>query len=101
MATKPSFSPIKRGFVASAGQVIPSRGEGITAAGRALEEWNDWPGERRGHCWWLFKQKKSPQRTLVSDTNYWKSQIRNGIVAAHGDPNSIGLNGDLREADFQ
>jgi len=79
--------------VASPKRAAPSRGKGITAAGLPMSEWRYEVGDRRGHYWGHFVDKKGKGRTVVFDANHWKSRFRDGIRTAEGDEGCILLRG--------
>lgn len=72
-----------------AGILTPSRGWGVTAAGRDLSEWEPKPGERRGHNWIL-----NNKRCLIYDTNRWKSFVAARLLTPIGGRSGLMLFGD-------
>ena len=79
-------------FVASspyAALLTPSKGWGVTAAARDLSEWQPKPGERRGLNWIL-----NAKRTIIYDTNRWKSFVAERLLTPIGGRAGLMLFGD-------
>jgi hypothetical protein len=76
------------------GRLLPSLGRGISASNKAISEWSYEPGEIRGDHWGLFRDKEARGgRTLIFDANWWKSHLRNGLLAPLGDDGCVTLPG--------
>jgi hypothetical protein len=72
--------------------LMPSRGEGITAAKRPISEYDSKRGDRIGHFWWIPKPSdRRSQRHFRLDTNYYKSFVHSRFATALGDPGSLSL----------
>lgn len=78
--------------------IIPSRGLGITAAGKPIAEYRLSPGEKRGDNWYLSNGSGRELRHIRFDANYWKTRLhdrlalplasRGGITLFGSDPHA-------------
>ena len=81
---------------AHGGLLMPSRGRGVTAAQKSVDEYDRGRGDRIGHHWWMPLQKGARAlRHIEVDTNYWKSFLHERIGTAMGDRGCFSLFGDL------
>ncbi len=77
--------------------LTPSRGLGITATRRPLSEYTRRPGDRPGWHWYQQAASRG-LRTMLVDTNHWKSFLQARWRTAVGDAGSLSLFGDRAEA---
>ena len=68
--------------------ILPSHGRGIGASGQAIGEKKGARGDRLGLNW-RIGQISEGQRSVVFDSNYWKTFIAARLRLALGDPESI------------
>jgi len=77
-----------------AGVIMPSRGQGITAANKPISEYSRGKGDLIGYYWWIPSAKgKRILRTVYIDTNYWKTFIHTHLALAMGDKGCLSLFG--------
>jgi vacuolar-type H+-ATPase catalytic subunit A/Vma1 len=77
-----------------AGQIMGSRGVGITAAQRPMSEYRQQPGELLGNNWIIPKPNGGELRVVRYDANHWKTWSADRLAAATGDKGSMMLYGD-------
>ena len=78
--------------------VMPSRGQGITAAKIPLSEYKRKPGERLSEFHWRIPIPQGTSvRSIAYDTNYWKTFVRSRWRVAMGDPGSLTLFGERQD----
>ena len=83
---------------AHAAVLTPSHGKYIGAGGFPMNEWPKHEGERVGHNWRLRRtQDGRGVRSVVYDTNYWKSFLLARLGTAMGDRGCLSLFGDSAE----
>jgi hypothetical protein len=73
--------------------VMPSRGIGIGAANKPMEEYNKKPGEKIGHHWMVGFSQKHMTRELNIDTNYWKTWVHERMSLGIGELGGLTLFG--------
>lgn len=71
--------------------VMPAIGRGITAAQRPMAEWPKQNGQRKGDGWVITKPKGRVVRTLLTDTNTWKTRVTRGLALPQMAAGSIDL----------
>ena len=75
--------------------LIPSKGEGITAAKKPISDYSRTQGDRIGFNWWVPKAKTSQQvRHLRFDSNYWKTFAQMRLMIPQGGLGSLMLCGN-------
>lgn len=75
--------------------LLPSKGQGITAAQRPFSEYRRNQGDKIGYNWMIPNvRKKRSIRYILYDTNFWKSFYRERLLTAPGDPGSLTIYGD-------
>lgn len=78
--------------------LLPSKGQGITAAQRPFTEYRRNQGDRIGFNWMIPNvRKKRSIRYILYDTNFWKSFFRERLLTAPGDPGSLTIYGSDEE----
>lgn len=78
--------------------LMPSKGQGITAAQKPFTEYRKNQGDKIGFNWMIPNaRKKRTVRLMVYDTNFWKSFFRERLFTATGDPGSLTLYGSDEE----
>jgi len=79
--------------------VMPSKGFGIGAGGKAISERAARPGERKGLEWYMPLPKETRGiRQVNYDTNFWKSFVHGRMGSAVGSRGSLSLFGDSAQA---
>lgn len=74
--------------------LLPSKGQGITAAQRPFSEYRRNQGDKIGFNWMIPNvRKKRSIRYILYDTNFWKSFFRERLLTAHGDPGCLTVYG--------
>ena len=72
--------------------LIPSHGEGITAAKQPYSQYKKRKGEKLGHNWRIPNvSRKRTIKHLLYDTNYWKSFLHRRLRVMMGDPSCLSL----------
>jgi hypothetical protein len=71
--------------------LMPSKGDGVSAARRPISEYDRKRGDLIGHFWLIPRVDKRTQRHFRTDTNYWKSFVHARFATALGDPGSLSL----------
>lgn len=74
--------------------LVPSRGKGISAAGNPMSDWPRKPGEKRGLNWLLPAPRPGQVRTLLYDSNFWKSFVHARLAVPTGERGALTLFGD-------
>lgn len=74
-----------------------SSGRYIGANSRPMTDWKRSPGERKGNHWIEQVTKGRYFRTLVVDTNYWKTIVHNSFALGVGDKTGLSLWGNEPE----
>jgi len=75
--------------------VMPSHGQGVTAAKKPLSEYKRKPGERSSEFHWRITiPQGSAILSITYDTNYWKSFVRSRWRVAMGDGGCLTLFGE-------
>jgi len=78
--------------------LLPSKGQGITAAQRPFTEYRRNQGDKIGFNWMIPNvRKKRSIRYILYDTNFWKSFFRERLFTAPGDPGSLTIYGSDEE----
>lgn len=78
--------------------LLPSKGQGITAAQRPFSEYRRNQGDRIGFNWMIPNvRKKRSIRYILYDTNFWKSFFRERLLTAPGDPGCLTVYGSDEE----
>ena len=78
--------------------LLPSKGQGITAAQRPFSEYRRNQGDKIGFNWMIPNvRKKRSIRYILYDTNFWKSFYRERLLTAPGDPGSLTIYGSDEE----
>ena len=78
--------------------LLPSKGQGITAAQRPFSEYRRNQGDKIGFNWMIPNvRKKRTIRYVLYDTNFWKSFYRERLLTAQGDPGSLTVYGNDEE----
>lgn len=76
------------------GVVMPSIGKGVTASMRPFDQYTKKQGERIGLNWRVPKPANNRViRHVLYDTNWWKSQVYEGLGLAMGEDGCISLYG--------
>jgi hypothetical protein len=79
---------------ASAAIIMPSLGQGITAANKPISEYSRKRGDRIGHYWWVpSARRRRLLRTVHLDTNYWKTFVHTRLAVMPGDKGCLSLFG--------
>lgn len=73
--------------------LLPCRGVGIGPQDKPLAEYFRKEGEKHGEYWILGKMAKKTNLHLRYDTNYWKSQVAQFLMANAGQPGCLSLFG--------
>lgn len=76
---------------AFAAQVLPSHGRGIGASSQPLSDKQKHRGDRVGLNWRIGKLGDTDHRSVLYDTNYWKTFVAARLRLAIGDPEAITL----------
>lgn len=76
---------------AFAASILPSHGRGIGASGQPISDRQKSRGDRLGLNW-RIGQISAGQRSVLYDTNWWKSFAAARLRLAVGDPESMTLN---------
>lgn len=72
--------------------LMPSRGQGITASMKPINEYDKKRGDRIGHHWWVPSVKgHRALRHLEIDTNYWKTFVHERLATAMGDKGCLSI----------
>lgn len=72
--------------------LMPSIGKGIKATERPMNEWSKKPGDVVGQNWRIQAgSAKRAARSVLIDTNWWKSFYAARLRLAHGDVGSLSL----------
>jgi hypothetical protein len=75
----------------------PSRGIGLTAAKRPLEQYIRKPGEIFGTHWYYPVVKKTRDfRHCAVDVNWWKAHLTESFLRPAGDPGSLTIYGNRK-----
>ncbi len=77
---------------AHAAILLPSHGKYVGAASRPMAEWKKDRGERLGNGWRIRPAKRG-LRSVIFDTNQWKSWVAQRLLTAPGDPGTLTLYG--------
>jgi hypothetical protein len=75
--------------------LLPSRGIGVGAVSRPMDEWQLKPGERRGQNWLLTRTADRATRAIRFDANHWKTFLHTRLAVPLGDPGSLSLYGNI------
>lgn len=79
--------------------LTPSHGKYVGASNSPMREWPKRQGERVGHYWRLRTTGgRRAVRSVVFDSNFWKSFFANRLAVPMGSKSSISLFGDKPEA---
>lgn len=73
--------------------VIPSRGAGVKATDRPMSEWPKRPGRVFGFHWIDEKIEKRDLRSVLIDTNYYKSRTHEAFSLEPGEKGSLSFYG--------
>jgi phage terminase large subunit GpA-like protein len=76
---------------AFAASILPSHGRGVGASGQPIAEKSKGRGDRLGLNW-RIGQISAGQRSVLYDTNFWKTFVTARMRLALGDPESISIN---------
>ena len=76
---------------AFAASILPSHGRGVGASGQPIAEKAKGRGDRLGLNW-RIGQISAGQRSVIYDTNFWKTFVTARMRLALGDPESISIN---------
>jgi hypothetical protein len=76
-----------------AGIIMGSRGVGIGAAAKPMNEYRRQPGEQLGHNWLTPKPSGRELRHVRFDSNFWKSFVHDRLALPLGDKGSLSLYG--------
>jgi hypothetical protein len=74
-----------------AASILPSHGRGIGASGQPLADKQKGRGDKLGLNW-RIGQISAGQRSVIYDTNFWKTFVAARLRLALGDPESISMN---------
>lgn len=77
----------------NAAVLMPSRGLGITAGKKPLEEYKHKPGDRRGLNWYIAKPEGGALRTCRYDANFYKTFVHARLAVVLGDHGCLSLYG--------
>jgi phage terminase large subunit GpA-like protein len=77
--------------------LVPSKGKGVTAALRPMDEYTRKPGETHGLNWILSRAAKRKLRKVAFDTNWWKTFVAARCSAPAGNPGSLSVFGESPE----
>ncbi len=78
----------------SAALIMPSLGQGITAANKPISEYSRKRGDRIGYYWWIpSSRRRRLLRTVHIDTNYWKTFVHTRLAVMPGDKGCLALFG--------
>jgi hypothetical protein len=76
---------------AFAASILPSHGRGVGASGQPIAEKSKGRGDRLGLNW-RIGQISAGQRSVLYDTNFWKTFVTARMRLALGDPEAISIN---------
>jgi hypothetical protein len=77
--------------------LLPSHGQGFTAARKPMAEWGPRTGDKPGLNWRIVAPASGgnrKQRHVVYDTNWWKSFVMSRLATPIGSPGCLALGGD-------
>lgn len=77
--------------------LTPSHGKYVGASGSPMREWGKRPGERHGDNWKLRSMAKRSIRSVVFDTNHWKSFVYARLAVSMGDRGCLSIFGEKPE----
>jgi hypothetical protein len=76
------------------GVLIPSKGFGVTASNKPMNEYHRKPGDRVGMNWRVAAAPgKRALRSVLFDSNWWKTFLFNRMATAMGDRGSMSFYG--------
>jgi phage terminase large subunit GpA-like protein len=78
---------------ARAAQLMASRGQGIGPTRKPMANYAPEPGVKAGRHWRRAIAPATKLLTLLVDTNYWKSFVRDRLATPQGDPGALTLFG--------
>lgn len=82
--------------------VMPSRGRGVTAAGKPFAEYKKKRGDKTGLNWRIpLPENRNSLRVITADVNYWKSFIRSRLRTPRGDKGALTFYGSKPEQHSQ
>ena len=61
-------------------RIIPARGHAVRATGRPMAEWQRKPGRRFGFHFLEEKVENRKYRSILSDTNFWKTRVHEKLA---------------------
>lgn len=73
--------------------LLPSKGVGLTASKKPIEEYTRKRGERQGHHWFITVAGNRINRYVLIDTNWWKTWVHQALQIVPGDPGALTLFG--------
>ncbi|HSW63974.1 MAG TPA: terminase gpA endonuclease subunit [Dissulfurispiraceae bacterium] len=73
--------------------ILPAHGRYFGASTRAMDEWRQSPGDRRGCHWFIPSTSRRAAKYVVVDVNYWKSFLYARFAVAMGDRGCLSLFG--------
>jgi phage terminase large subunit GpA-like protein len=90
------YQCIRQGNRASV--IMPSKGVGVGASHKAFSEYRRRPGDQAGHYWRIPTVRGTRElRTVLIDTNYWKSFVHARLATPIGDKGCLSLFGRKAE----
>ena len=72
-------------------RIIPARGHAVRATGRPMAEWQKRPGRRFGFHFLEEKIEKRLYRSILSDTNFWKTRTHEMLALMPSESGSLTL----------
>ena len=76
------------------GVLLPSHGQPVGPAQRAMSEYRRRPGERVGHYWWMPTVKGTSElRHVRPDVNYWKTFVHERLAMDLAEAGALALFG--------
>ena len=78
--------------------LVPSKGVGIGPSSKPIGERVKKEGERAGLEWYMPTAKETRGiRSVMYDTNFWKSMVHSRLAVGQGSPGCLDLFGDSRQ----
>jgi phage terminase large subunit GpA-like protein len=75
--------------------VMPSKGFGVKAGNKPMNDYQKRPGEKMGLNWRITTAEGRAQRYVMIDTNFWKSFLFSRLAVSRGGPGCLSLFGDV------
>jgi hypothetical protein len=75
--------------------VMPSKGFGVKAGNKPMNEYQKRPGEKAGLNWRITTAEGRAQRYVMVDTNFWKSFLFARLAVSRGTPGCLSLFGEV------